>query len=94
MVIAYLREFLMFKAGNKTMIVLLLFCLTSTYTQAETNNYEQFDGFVIDSVLIENKNIYDLSDDKFDNFIFKTANKLHLKTKKKYYQTGITFHPG
>lgn len=41
-----------------------------------------FETMYVDSIEIDNRNIYDLSLKEFDNFLFKTANKLHYRTKK------------
>ncbi|UCG62057.1 MAG: hypothetical protein JSV52_01830 [Candidatus Zixiibacteriota bacterium] len=41
----------------------------------------QVEGVQIDSVVIENRNIYDTGNDAYDKFIFKLANKLHIKTR-------------
>jgi len=84
----------MFERRSKMKIVLLLICSTYLCAQVEANDYQQYDGFVIDSVIIENKNIYDLSEDKFDNFLFKTANKLHLKTKKNIIRQELLLFSG
>lgn len=40
-----------------------------------------FDGLLIDSIVIENRNIYNTSEKRYDNFIFKTANRLHMVTR-------------
>lgn len=79
---------------DKIMIVFCFFVFSSINTQAKTNNYIQFDGLVIDSVIIENRNIYDLSEDKYDNFLFRTANKLHLKTKQSIIKQELLFDSG
>jgi hypothetical protein len=39
------------------------------------------EGIIIDSLEIDNREIYDTSDPRFDNFIFKAANRLHIVTK-------------
>ncbi len=40
------------------------------------------DGIIIDSLEIDNREIYDTSDPRYDNFIFRTANRLHIVTKE------------
>ena len=42
----------------------------------------KYDGLLIDSVEIENREIFDTAVKGYDNFIFRTANKLHVKTQK------------
>ncbi|MBN2226601.1 MAG: hypothetical protein JW763_04490 [candidate division Zixibacteria bacterium] len=39
-------------------------------------------GVVIDSVIIDNRNIYDLDDPQYDHWIFRLANAFNIKTKK------------
>ena len=41
-----------------------------------------FDGLVIDSVEIDNRNIYDTDREPYDRFVFKAANKLHYRTRE------------
>lgn len=40
------------------------------------------DGVVVDSVEINNREIYDTSIPRYSNFLFRTANKLHIVTKQ------------
>ncbi len=49
--------------------------------EISTGHSGEFDGLLIDSVIIENRNIYDTDEDPYDKFIFKLANKLHIKTR-------------
>jgi outer membrane protein assembly factor BamA len=42
----------------------------------------RFNGLIVDSIDIENRAIYDTDKEPYDNFIFRTANKLHIKTRK------------
>ncbi len=39
-------------------------------------------GPVVDSILIDNRNIYDTTDPRYDNFIFRLANRFHRKTRR------------
>ncbi len=41
----------------------------------------EFEGIEIDSIVIENRNIYDTEEAGYDKFLFKLANKLHIKTR-------------
>ena len=50
--------------------------------RTKVNSTILFDGIQIDSVIIENRNIYDTDEEGYDKFIFKLANKLHLKTNR------------
>ncbi len=42
----------------------------------------KFNGLIIDSIEIDNREIYNTNLKGYDNFIFKTANRLHFKTQK------------
>ena len=54
----------------------------------------KYDGLIIDSVEIENRNIYDTNVKGYDNFIFRTANKLHVKTQKKVLARELLLKKG
>ena len=41
----------------------------------------QYAGIEIDSIVIENRNIYNTDEPGYDKFLFKLANKLHIKTR-------------
>lgn len=43
----------------------------------------RFEGVEIDSIIIDNRNIYDTDTEGYDRFIFKLANRLHIKTRRK-----------
>jgi len=45
-------------------------------------NIEQHRGTIVDSIVIENRNIFDTDSRKYRHFIFKLANKLHFKTRR------------
>jgi hypothetical protein len=53
-----------------------------------------FVGFIIDSIEIDNREIFDTSEDPYDNFIFRTANKLHVKTRKDVISRELLFEKG
>jgi len=54
----------------------------------------KYDGLIIDSVEIENQNIFDTNIKGYDNFIFKTANKLHIKTQKPVVERELLLKKG
>ncbi len=58
----------------------------SSRLQAEEINNatanSHFEGVTIDSIVIDNQNIFDTTRTSYGNFIFKLANRLHVKTKK------------
>lgn len=47
----------------------------------EEDSVSADEGVIIDSLVIDNREIYDTSDPRFDNFLFKIANRLHIVTK-------------
>ncbi len=42
----------------------------------------KYNGLIIDSIELDNREIFDTRAKGYDNFIFRTANKLHVKTQK------------
>ncbi len=48
----------------------------------------------IDSIIIETRNIYNLDDPRYDNFLFRTANRLHIVTKSGAVRRELLFHAG
>lgn len=54
----------------------------------------KYDGLVIDSIEIENREIFDTNVKGYDNFVFRTANKLHVKTQKSVIERELLFQKG
>lgn len=57
----------------------------STRASDDLEEFDRFNGYqgiIIDSILIDNRNIYDTSDPDFDNFLFKLINRFHVKTTR------------
>ncbi|MBD3257723.1 hypothetical protein GF377_04765 [candidate division GN15 bacterium] len=52
------------------------------------------DGRVIDSIIIDNRNIYDTDDPRYDAFLFKLANNLHIVTREKVIRRELLFETG
>jgi len=46
------------------------------------NDLVKYNGLIIDSIEIENREIFDTRIKGYDNFVFRTANKLHIKTQQ------------
>ncbi len=61
--------------------VLLLICLANASVSGDGIPKIE-NPIVIDSVEIDNRNIYDTSDPQYAHWIFGLANKLHIKTRK------------
>lgn len=53
-----------------------------------------FDGLLVDSIVIENRNIYNTGEKRYNNFIFKTANKLHFVTRAGVIKRELLFQVG
>ena len=51
-------------------------------------------GAVIGEIRIVNDNIFDLDDPKENNFLFRLANKLHIRTRPSVIQRSLLFHSG
>ena len=49
--------------------------------QLRITELEKYNGLRIDSVEIDNREIFDTQVEPYNNFLFKTANKLHIRTK-------------
>lgn len=60
--------------------------------QGENGSFPQ--GAVIDSIEIDTRNIYDLTDDHYNNFLFRTANALHRVTRKFVVERELLFTVG
>lgn len=53
-----------------------------------------YEGLLIDSIEIDNRNIYDTDDDRYDGFIFRMTNRLHIRTRAKIINREILFKVG
>ena len=51
-------------------------------------------GAVIGEIRIVNDNIFDLDDPKEDNFLFRLANTLHIRTRQSIIRRSLLFHSG
>jgi hypothetical protein len=51
-------------------------------------------GAVVGRITINNQNVFDLDDPKENNFLFRTANTLHIKTRPEVIQQALLFHSG
>lgn len=49
---------------------------------------------IVGKITINNQNVFDLDDPKEDNFLFRTANALHIKTRPEVIQQALLFHSG
>ena len=53
-----------------------------------------YEGIIIDSIIIDNRNIYDTDSSTYDKFIFKLANKFHFKTTRNTIKRELLFQKG
>jgi len=61
---------------------------------AQTDILAEFNGVIIDSIVIDNRNIFDTNDPEYDNFIFQWANALHIVTKAGVIRRELLLHEG
>jgi outer membrane protein assembly factor BamA len=54
----------------------------------------RYRGVVVDSIVIENNNIFDTSSKRYRHFIFRMANKLHYKTRRNVIKREILIKMG
>ncbi len=71
------------------LIFAALLCLIASPAWAEketvhpqTYTKTVLEGVTIDSIVIDNRNIFDTTQSSYSNFLFKWANRLHVTTKK------------
>ena len=74
-------------------------CLTTEARAQESGplpTFEQLEaeGAIIGQILIDNQNIFDLEDPEENNIFFRTANALHIRTRKGVIQRIILFKSG
>lgn len=83
---------------NILLQILVTFCLFSgnSAVALEIAQPEEFiyEGKIIDSIVIENRNIYDTKQKKYNKFIFKMANNIHQTTQKKIIERAVLLKKG
>lgn len=58
------------------------------------NQLAQFEGRIVDSIIIDNQNIYDTTQANRNTFLFRTANKLHSVTRRKVISRELLIKVG
>ena len=53
-----------------------------------------FDGIPIDSIIIDNRNIFDTGDPAYSGFVFSLANKLHMVTREAVIRREVLLEVG
>lgn len=72
-----------------------LWCLASPSKTSDNPTLEipsYVAGRTVDSIVVDNRNIFDPDDPKFQHFIFRLANKLHYKTRKETIRQEMLFN--
>lgn len=52
------------------------------------------DGFVVGEIILDTKNVFDLEDERENNFLFRLVNKLHIITKDETIRKQQLLRPG
>jgi outer membrane protein assembly factor BamA len=60
----------------------------------QTGSLAHYDGLIIDSIVIDNRNIYDVTDPRYSGLLFRAANKLHVVTRKNTIRKELLFREG
>lgn len=58
------------------------------------NRLGQFEGLIIDSIVIDNRNIYDTTRARRNTLLFRTANRLHVVTRRKVIHRELLIKVG
>ena len=61
---------------------------------AQGKALREFDGLIIDSIVIDNRNIFDTDDPEFDHFFFRWANALHIVTRAAVIRREVLLKEG
>jgi len=85
-------------------IILLLALATVSRAQADTRAVVEPDplspacleaaGARIGDIIIDNRNIFDIDDPRENNVLFRTANRLHIRTLQRIIRRQLLFKPG
>ncbi len=68
--------------------------MIATASSQQQQELEPFEGIVIDSIEIDNRNIYDVQNPAYNNIVFRTANHLHIVTRQAVVRREILLHVG
>jgi outer membrane protein assembly factor BamA len=83
---------------NTTIILLpaLLWCSGSVADEADPLDLERLEAeqIVIGEVILEKADVFDLSDPKENNALYRLANRLHIITKDSIIEQQLLFSPG
>lgn len=92
------------RAGGLLLLILMVLALSAPAVQAGTSvrlislisDSGTFnpEGMIIDSVEVDNRDIYDTSNPAYSSFLFRMANRLHIVTKKRIIEREVLFSKG
>jgi len=77
-----------------SILLVVVILVGSSAWSAEADSLGVFEGRIIDSVIVETRNIYNTDDSRYDSFIFRTANKLHFVTRKQVVRRELLLKEG
>jgi hypothetical protein len=66
----------------------------ATSQRGESIDGETYDGLIIDSIVIEPRNIYNSAEPRYDHWVFRMANRLHMVTRAKVIRRELLFAVG
>ena len=96
-----LRHRIRFRAFAQQAIVLLIsiLCFLDSAFGQQTEPLPSFqqleaEGAIIGEIRIDNRNIFDLNDPKEDNFLYRLANNLHIRTRPTVIRNALLFKSG
>jgi len=70
------------------------FSIEPPVTAAQALAESPFEALVIDSIEIDNRNIYETDTEPYDQFLFKLANKMHYRTRKSVIRRELLLSRG
>lgn len=63
-------------------LAILIIVLSPGWAKCEKSDSLNSDGPIVDTIVIENQDIFDTNDPEYDSWIYSLANEFHIKTKK------------
>jgi hypothetical protein len=91
--VARIGEYLLQQAA--LILAMLSVCMSLCAVEAVPSNEElERSHALIAKVVIDNENIFDLTDPRENNWLFRLANRVHIKTRPNVIRTQLLFKPG
>jgi hypothetical protein len=57
-------------------------------------NLDAFEGRPIDTIVVETRNIFDTRSERYNNFVFRLANRIHIVTREDIVREELLLSPG